>query len=430
MSAHFFNSASFCYVGAAFLYLLYLIIRKNVVSFPAQLLTTVGWVIHTIALIFRWYEAGIEHPPWSNLYESLVFFVWGMILIFQIIQYRYMVPLAGSFVLPFAVIGLGVATFGTDQEITPLVPALRSKWIFIHVFMACIAYPSFLMGSVFALLYLMKDRVRIEYFGLSVSFIASIILLSTIGYDMMVHGFLRIVKVALVDGKEVLVQYFPQKGAPLVTEYAEVPSLGYFFLTACTFYVLSFLFYSLSIKRNLPQFKDWAKKLLMGAFVTHGLDIIQFFYFAAARPELSFRGAPFKMAMVILVLFMVVLFFLYERYQESFVKILPKKELLDSLSFKANMFGLPMVTLLLVTGGIWAHSAWGRFWGWDPKETWALITWFIYVIYVHSRIVSGWSGRKPAVISIIGFFVVMFTYLGVNVLLSGLHSYGNPNPQS
>jgi len=77
----------------------------------------------------------------------------------------------------------------------------------------------------------------------------------------------------------------------------------------------------------------------------------------------------------------------------------------------------------ILTGSIWAASSWGRYWGWDPKETWSLITWFIYAIYLHCRFVRGWRGRRAAWISIVGFISVLFTYIGVNFLLSGLHSY-------
>jgi cytochrome c-type biogenesis protein CcsB len=81
------------------------------------------------------------------------------------------------------------------------------------------------------------------------------------------------------------------------------------------------------------------------------------------------------------------------------------------------------MTLNLVSGAVWAYYAWGRYWGWDPKETWALITWFVYVVYMHMRVLGGWKGRKTALISLAGFFVVIFTYLGVNLVISGLHSY-------
>jgi len=84
----------------------------------------------------------------------------------------------------------------------------------------------------------------------------------------------------------------------------------------------------------------------------------------------------------------------------------------------------PFMTLILITGAIWAHEAWGRYWGWDPKETTALVTWLIYAAYIHARRTRGWAGRKAAAISVLGFFSVLFTYLGANLVLSGLHSYG------
>ena len=82
-----------------------------------------------------------------------------------------------------------------------------------------------------------------------------------------------------------------------------------------------------------------------------------------------------------------------------------------------------LLELGIITGAIWANSAWGTYWSWDPKETWSLITWFIYAAFLHARYTQGWRGRKMAVISICGFVFVVFTYWGVNYLLAGLHSY-------
>ena len=100
-----------------------------------------------------------------------------------------------------------------------------------------------------------------------------------------------------------------------------------------------------------------------------------------------------------------------------------RTEELDELSHRMILLGFLFLTLGIITGAVWANSAWGRYWGWDPKETWSLITWFIYATLIHTRLVRGWSGQKTATLSIIGFAAVMFTYFGVN-LLPGLHSYG------
>ncbi len=103
---------------------------------------------------------------------------------------------------------------------------------------------------------------------------------------------------------------------------------------------------------------------------------------------------------------------------------IPDLHSLDELTHKMVMLGFLFLTLGIITGAVWANSAWGRYWGWDPKETWSLITWFIYATFLHARLMRGWQGRKAAILSIVGFGAVLFTYLGVN-LLPGLHSYGS-----
>jgi cytochrome c-type biogenesis protein CcsB len=103
---------------------------------------------------------------------------------------------------------------------------------------------------------------------------------------------------------------------------------------------------------------------------------------------------------------------------------IPDLHVLDELTHKMVMLGFLFLTVGIITGAVWANSAWGRYWGWDPKETWSLITWFIYATFLHARFMRGWQGRKAALLSMIGFGAVLFTYLGVN-LLPGLHSYGS-----
>jgi cytochrome c-type biogenesis protein CcsB len=108
----------------------------------------------------------------------------------------------------------------------------------------------------------------------------------------------------------------------------------------------------------------------------------------------------------------------------SLLDRLPDSAVLDELTHQLVMFGFLFLTAGIITGAVWANSAWGRYWGWDPKETWSLITWFVYAILLHARMMRGWRGKRIAVISIVGFAAVMFTYFGVNYL-PGLHSYGS-----
>lgn len=108
---------------------------------------------------------------------------------------------------------------------------------------------------------------------------------------------------------------------------------------------------------------------------------------------------------------------------EFWQKHIPEPQKLDIISYRAVSLGFLFLTLVLVTGAIWAERAWGSYWSWDPKETWALITWFIYAIYLHLRIQKGWRDKKAAMFAVIGFICVIFTYIGVNTLLPGVHSY-------
>jgi cytochrome c-type biogenesis protein CcsB len=98
-------------------------------------------------------------------------------------------------------------------------------------------------------------------------------------------------------------------------------------------------------------------------------------------------------------------------------------EQMDLVTYKTVAFGFLFLSIGIMTGSVWAEKAWGRYWGWDPKETWALVTWLIYAFYLHMRVVKGWKGSAGSWISIVGFAAVIFTYLGVSYLLYGLHSY-------
>lgn len=102
---------------------------------------------------------------------------------------------------------------------------------------------------------------------------------------------------------------------------------------------------------------------------------------------------------------------------------LPSLETLDNINYRCLTFGFPLMTMGIISGAVWANSAWGGYWRWDPKETWALITWFLYAALLHGRLTVGWRGRRAAIFAIVGFLCLLFTFLGVNLLLSGEHSF-------
>lgn len=119
--------------------------------------------------------------------------------------------------------------------------------------------------------------------------------------------------------------------------------------------------------------------------------------------------------------------YLLRKSENKIWNIFPPQNQLDELIYQTVAFGFTLLTIGIITGAVWADKAWGKYWSWDPKETWSLITWFIYATFLHCRLVKGWREAKMAFLSIVGFASVLFTYFGVNFLLSGLHSYAKPS---
>jgi len=120
--------------------------------------------------------------------------------------------------------------------------------------------------------------------------------------------------------------------------------------------------------------------------------------------------------------FVAAVLLLIARSWESAAKLLPKRELLDEIVYRSVLVGFPLLTVGIITGAAWADYAWGRYWSWDPKETWSLVTWLVYSAFLHARLARGWAGGRTALLSVLGFAAVLFTYFGVNYL-PGLHSY-------
>jgi len=126
--------------------------------------------------------------------------------------------------------------------------------------------------------------------------------------------------------------------------------------------------------------------------------------------------ATFAVAFGAAIMYLIQQHFLKRKRLGPFYQKLPSLDVLDEINYRCLTFGFPLLTVAIITGAIWAETAWGTYWSWDPKETWSLITWFIYAALLHGRLTVGWRGRRAAVLSIIGFFVLLFTFLGVNLL--------------
>uniref|UniRef100_C6DYY6 Heme exporter protein C n=1 Tax=Geobacter sp. (strain M21) TaxID=443144 RepID=C6DYY6_GEOSM len=144
----------------------------------------------------------------------------------------------------------------------------------------------------------------------------------------------------------------------------------------------------------------------------------------AIHTIMAFLGyAAFAISFGVSVMYLIQSHFLKKRRLGPMFQKLPPLDMLDDISYRCLTFGFPLLTFAIISGAIWAETAWGTYWSWDPKETWSLITWFIYAALLHGRLTTGWRGRKAAMLSIFGFCIMLFTFLGVNLLLSGLHSY-------
>ncbi len=275
ISSKLFGIAMMTYIVATLCYLAFMAFKNKKVGMLATGVLILGFLVHTAGIGFRWHEThltGYGYVPLSNMYESLIFFSWTMVLIYLIFEWRYKRKIIGVFFIPLAFLAIAATSIipGVSDRITPLIPALQSNWLTIHVTTCFFGYAAFAAAFVVSLLYLL-------------------------------------------------------------------------------------------------QYKR------------------------------SKTGNP--------------------------ISWLPEARVLDDANYKSIIIGFPMLTIGIITGAMWANYAWGSYWSWDPKETWSLITWFIYAAFLHARYTRGWHGKKAAYLSVLGFVAVLFTYFGVNYLISGLHSY-------
>ncbi|HUI45899.1 MAG TPA: cytochrome c biogenesis protein CcsA [Nitrospirota bacterium] len=203
-----------------------------------------------------------------------------------------------------------------------------------------------------------------------------------------------------------------------------------------------FIYLIVAGARNKPRvflFWSFCVTLAVSLLVAMGIDFVYLVSFRHLAAGESFKKHIFEgtflnasPAISIISWLVVLAFFSLVWFKGLSLKnilkpYIPAQNLLDDVTYRMIAIGWPLLTAGIITGAVWANSAWGTYWSWDPKETWSLITWFIYAIYLHSRYVRGWKGTQMAVISSVGFLAVIFTYLGVNLVLSGLHSYGGMN---
>ncbi|MBN2497463.1 MAG: cytochrome c biogenesis protein CcsA [Deltaproteobacteria bacterium] len=483
-----------------------------------RLVLGAGWSglgLHTAGLAWRWYEAGVvellaaekalgrqlaglerlevllSHPPFTNMYESLVFFAWSLVLVTLVaerIGERRRFWVLGVIAMVFADLSMGLASLSLDRQIAPLVPALQSWWLYIHVITAFLAYACFLLAAAAGLLFLLRDGVPGRSFGLGAAALGllvcaalaggvpwperhelSVALLGDEGVCLDALGCRGVLppydceqgrctsqsacdparpcpahhrcirgRCALARSVEVV---DARRGRPV---RIGLPGATGLLAASAAAFLLALLGFAWRrpgrVERGAALLCAVGLALLVAAGLwawreAAGVDLSAYAHAALVPPEvdgsthLSLRSAPYRLALGIFCCLAGVFCLLVCSMRERLERALPALESLDRLVYRAVKVGFPLMTLAIVTGAVWAQYAWGRYWGWDPKETWSLVAWIVYAVYLHARLVHGWKGRRAVLVAIAGFAVVVFTFLGVNMGLtgSGLHTYGGPS---
>ncbi|XID96052.1 cytochrome c biogenesis protein CcsA [Paenibacillaceae bacterium WGS1546] len=360
-----------------------------------------GWAAHLTFFFTRWYGAG--HIPTSNMYEFMTFLGMAIMFAFIVVHIIYRKVVLGAFALPLVIIIIAYASV-FPSEVQPLIPALQSVWLKIHVTMAAGGEAFFAVGFAAALVQLIRvvDYSRTDKAGRRAQFwteFSLYVIIVLVGFIIAVFAFRGAGYEAVYTQEKVevdeagtvhtSVSEVKYSLPPIVAPYNSEPV-----------HVQSFL----GMKGELFEAPSWMNgvnagrkfntviwSIIAGTLLYGLLRLIARKKLAAAiNPHLS--------------------------------DIDPDD--LEEISYRAIAIGFPIFTLgALIFAMIWAEIAWSRFWGWDPKEVWALITWLFYSAYLHLRLSRGWQGTKSAWLAVIGFLIVMFTLVGVNLIIAGLHSY-------
>lgn len=273
----------------------------------SKILTKFINILLSISLTIRWLNN--NYFPLSNLYESLIFLTWCLTCTQIFLESRNKSKLIGAIITPTTLLSIAFASICLPNNMktaTPLVPALKSNWLMMHVTVMITSYAILIIGSLLSILFLIISKGQ--------------------AIDIQGNSY---------NTQKILLKYKSDKFSNLLNE-------------------------DLKQRNNIITESD-RLNLLQG---------------------------------------------------------------IDNLSYRIIGLGFPLLTIGIISGAVWANEAWGTYWSWDPKETWALITWIIFAIYLHSRLNKSLQGKQPAMIASLGFIIIWICYLGVNFLGKGLHSYG------
>ena len=410
------------YSGAATLYLGFGITGTPAYIRFASLATWAGLLANTGAVARRWYEAG--HPPFASIYEMLLMFVWTLAALTLIAEKKLKVKVIGTVTMPVAIVGVVLMQL-LHTDVHPLVPALQSTWLHVHVTLAMLAYAACALSFALAMMFLIQDKMRTETFLAATSIFTVGTYVATLTRFEKWGGF----SVAAWNPEEKS-EVFIAKGVRL---FVVIPDLGWLLLLVLAAVAAPLLFYVLWRKTNKDSYIDLANRAVFLSILLQTLALVFFIlrardgrYFsldADGQFPTSLAASPFILSGLVGGIFVSLLYLLLLWRRADLERMLPSADELDRIIYKTIAIAFPLLTLMIAAGAYWANRTWGSYWSWDPKETWAAITWLVYAGYLHMRITRGWRGRRAAYFAILGFAVVMFTFFGVTYLLPGLHAY-------
>ncbi len=382
-----------------------------------------GWVFNTLAAGHRWYMAG--HPPFASVYEMLLSFVWTLAVLTEIAERKYGVKLIGSVTMPIAVTSVVLMQL-LPSDVHPLVPALQSTWLHVHVTLAMLAYAACALSFALAMMFLIKDNLKTETFLAATSALSTFIYAGLVSTRFQRWGGLNVVAWDYARKDEI----FVAKGERL---FVTIPDLGWLFVLALAAVAAPLIIYLVARIRKQENFLLGANRAIFVGILMQVLALTVFAmrsrngaYPSAVAEGLyptSMAASPFILSGIITGIFASLLYLMLYWRRGDLERLLPSSDVLDRVTYKTIGVAFPLLTLMIAAGAYWANRTWGSYWSWDPKETWAAITWLVYAGYLHMRITRGWRGRRAAYFAIIGFAVVMFTFFGVTYLLPGLHAY-------
>jgi len=411
------------YSGAGALYLGFGVTGTESYVRFASLATWAGLLANTGAVAHRWYEAG--HPPFASVYEMLLSFVWTLAVLTLIAEKKYGVKVIGTVTMPVAIVGVVLMQL-LRTDVHPLVPALQSTWLHVHVTLAMLAYAACALSFALAMMFLIQDDMKTETF-LAVTSVGTIAIYASIVLTRFEKwGGLSLVAWDPQNRQEV----FISKGVRL---FVVVPELGWLILLATLVVAAPLVLYGLSRWKNDVGFLAIANRAVFVSILLQTMTLVMFLMRAREGnyPSLDADGlfttnlaaSPFILSGLVGGIFISLLYLLLLWRRPDLERLLPDANTLDRITYKTICIAFPLLTLMIAAGAYWANQTWGSYWNWDPKETWAAITWLVYAGYLHMRITRGWRGRRAAYFAILGFGVVMFTFFGVTYLLPGLHAY-------